>query len=128
MVEKDYYNSINKYYTANATNSIAWEAKITKSNTMNFSCLAPHQEESLLVAERSFGYKIPDSGISKKGFDGFVLYRATALFIAIYYIPHKTEIYEIPIRAFLKEKYESGKKSLSKERAREIGKVLSLQK
>lgn len=126
MVEKSYYNEINKHYVANATNSIAWEAKITKTNTLNFNCLAPHQEQFLLESERSYGYKISDSGLMKKPFDGFVLYKATSLFIAIYYIPHKTEIYEIPIRAFLKEKYESGKKSLSKERAREIGKMLDL--
>lgn len=126
MQEKSYYNDINKYYVENATNSIAWEAKFSKTNTINFNCLPPHQEQFLLEAERSFGFKIPDTGIGRKPFDGFVLNRATALFIAIYFLPRETEIYEIPIRAFLKEKYESGKKSLSKERAREIGKVLNL--
>lgn len=126
MQEKSYYNDINKYYVANTTNSVAWEAKFTRTGTINFNCLPPHQEQFLLEAERSFGFKIPDAGIGRKPFDGFVLKNATSVFVAIYFLPRETEIYEIPIRAFLKEKYESGRKSLSKERAAQIGKLLQL--
>ena len=126
MVEKSYYAPITKYYTATATNNIAWEAKFTRTGRIPFTCLAPHQEERLLEAERVLGGKIPDVGMSKKWFDGLVLYKATALFIAIYYAPRATEIYEIPIRKFLKEKYYNKEKSLSKSRASEIGKRIYL--
>lgn len=122
MTESSYYAKITAYYTANATNNIAWEAKFSRTSRIPFSCLPAHQEEFLLKAERVLGGKIPDVGIAKKFFDGYVLYKATSLFIAIYYLPRETEIYEIPIRSFLKEKYDSGEKSLTKERAREIGK------
>lgn len=126
MIEKSYYASITKYYLRTAPDTVVWEAKFTRGNTLNFNCLPPHQEEALLQSERAFGYKIPDAGLAKKPFDGFVVVRGTVLFIAIYFLPRATEIYEMPIRTFLKEKYESGKKSLTKERAKEIGKLINL--
>lgn len=126
MVEKSYYAAITKYYTATATNNIAWEAKFTRTGRIPFTCLAPHQEEKLLEAERVLGGKIADVGVLKKPFDGWVLYKATALFITIYFVPRATEIYEIPIRMFLKEKYYSKEKSLSRARAEEIGKRIYL--
>jgi hypothetical protein len=121
MTESSYYSDITKYYEANAVNSIAWEAKFTRSNRISFSALAPHQERFVLQSEEVFGHKLPDTGIGQKPFDGFVLKNATGLFIAIYFLPHETEIYEIPIRVFVTEKYTSSEKSLSKERARAIG-------
>lgn len=126
MRESSYYSAITKYYATTATNNIAWEAKFVRTNRIPFSCLPQHQEEFLLAAERVLSGKIPDVGFSKKWFDGLVLYKATSLFIAIYYAPRATEIYEIPIRAFLHEKYHSKEKSLTKERAAEIGKRIYL--
>ena len=126
MKERNFYSQITRYYLANATASIAWEAKMTRTSRLPFSCLAPHQEQALLQAERVYGEKIADTGILKKGFDGFILYKATSLLIAVYYSPRHTEIYEIPIRAFLREKYEGSEKSLSKDRAGEIGRRVKL--
>lgn len=123
MIERDYYPTINKYYQKKATETIVWEAKITKTKNIPFACLAPHQEENLLKAERVLTYKIPDVGRGQKPFDGMVFCGATAVFIAIYYMPRKTEMYEILFRDFVNEKYKSGKKSLSIERAREIARV-----
>lgn len=124
MTEKSYYPDIGRYYEKHATNTTTWEAKFTRTNYINFKALAAHQEQRLIQSERSYSYKIPDAGIAQKPFDGVTVVRATPMFIAIYYKPRETELYEIPIRAFLKEKYESGEKSLSLERAREIGKQM----
>lgn len=124
MQEKDYYAELNKYYTKHAKEiekSIAWEAKFTRTNRLNFKCLAEHQEEKLLKAEMAYGEKIADAGLMKKPFDGYVLYKARSFFIAIYFLPRQTEVYEIPIRDFLKEKYAGKEKSLTKDRASEIG-------
>lgn len=121
MKERDYYARITAYYERTATNSIAWEAKITKSGRLPFAALASHQEEKLLKAEKVHGEKIPDVGLSKKSFDGFVLYQATSVVVLIYYLKSSTDIFEIPIRAFVNEKYTSKEKSLTKERARTIG-------
>lgn len=124
MTESSYYAKITAYYTATITNTTVWEAKFSRTDRISFKHLAAHQEEKLLKAERVYGEKIADTGVLRKPFDGWIVYRATALFIAIYFSPRQTEIYEIPIRAFLKEKYESGQKSLTKKRASEIGKRL----
>jgi penicillin-binding protein-related factor A (putative recombinase) len=126
VTEKSYYSAIGKYYTKHATITTTWEAKFTRSKYINFKCLAPHQEEFLLQSERSLNLKIPDVGLSRKLFDGVCMVGAYPVFVAIYYQPRKTEIYEIPIRAFLKEKYTSGEKSLSIDRARQIGKLIEI--
>ena len=66
MQEKSYYNPITKYYDKQPSEkSIVWEAKFTRTNTINFNCLPPHQEQFLLQAQTSFGFKIPDAGIGK---------------------------------------------------------------
>ena len=126
MLEKSYYSAITKYYERTATCSIAWEAKFTRTERIAFSSLAAHQEANLLKAEQVFGHKLPDSGIGQKPWDGFVLYRAKAVFIAIYYSPRATEVYEIGIRDFVNEKYTSTEKSLTKERAHSLGTRLLL--
>jgi hypothetical protein len=126
MKEKNYYPDISRYYRKHATNCIAWESKLSKTDRISFTALAPHQEDALLQAERVYGEKIADVGILKKGFDGFILYKATSLFIGIYFKPSQTEIYEIPIRSFLNEKYTSKEKSLTKKRASEIGRLIHI--
>lgn len=126
MREASFYARINAYYLTNVSNSIAYDAKFTRSSSLPFSCLLPHQELKLLEAERILAYKITDNGIQQKPFDGFILYKATAILIAIYYVPRKTEFYEIPIRVFIAEREASQRKSLTKERAREIGKRVYL--
>lgn len=121
MKERDYYARITAYYERTATNSIAWEAKLTKSGRLPFAALAPHQEEKLLKAERVHGEKLPDIGLARKSFDGFVLYQATSVVVLIYYLKSSTDIFEIPIRSFVSEKYTSKEKSLTKERAATVG-------
>lgn len=122
MTESSYYADLTKYYEKTATNSIAWEAKFSRTHRIPFSDLAAHQEAWLLKFEDVGGYKISDNGVGQKPCDGFVLYRATSLFIAIYFLPRETEIYELPIRIFVQEKYTSKEKSLTKQRASMIGK------
>lgn len=127
--EKSYYAKINAYYIKNIKeygNNIVWEAKFTRTRRIAFNSLANHQEASLLQAERYFSHKLADVGIALKPFDGFILYKATVFFIAIYFSKNKTEIYEIPIRSLLREKYTSGNKSLTKERAKEIGRLIHI--
>ncbi len=129
MVEKDYYPSAVKYYTQKSIElnmSFAVELKITKDHLLPFNCLAIHQEEKLLQAERAYGHKIADVGRLKKPFDIIVLRKAKAVIVAIYYKPGKSEIFEIGIRDFVNEKYTSKNKSLHINRAREIGKLIKL--
>lgn len=125
MTEKSYYSKLTKYYIAYSKNiqrSISWEAKFSRSNRISFTALQPHQEEKLLLSQSAYGEKIADAGIMRKPFDGWVLFNAEAYFIAIYFLPRETEIYEINIRNFVDEKYGSDEKSLTKERSAQIGK------
>ena len=126
MLEKSYYRDITKYYERTTKTTVVWEAKFTRSQRLPFDALAPHQEANLLQSEIVHGHKLPDSGIGIKPYDGYVVYHATAVVLAIYYLPGETEIYEIPIREFVREKYESTEKSLTKERASIIGKRIYL--
>lgn len=129
MTEKSYYADLTKYYLDHALKlkrSISWEAKFSRSHRISFSALAPHQEEKLLKSMRAYGEKIADAGVMRKPFDGWVLFNAESYFIAIYFLPRETEIYEIHIRNFVDEKYRSTEKSLTKERASEIGRRIHL--
>lgn len=106
--------------------SINWEAKFSRINRIPFKSLAPHQEEKLLEGERGVAWKFPDTGPMRKMFDGTAIYNGLPIFVAIYFNDNKSTIIEIPFRSFLKEKYESGEKSLTKQRASEIGKLIKL--
>ena len=121
MTESSYYHSLGSYYL-NHSDYEAIEIKFTRTNRLSFSCLPAHQEEALL---KQWYYKIPDVGVQRKPLD-IVLKRKECPIIVVYYSPRHTEIYEIPIRTFLKEKYEGTEKSLSKERAGEIGRRVKL--
>ncbi len=129
MTEKSYYAKLNRYYLSYALReqrSVTWEAKFSRTHRIPFSDLPAHQEEKLLKSMRAYGQKIPDAGVMKKPFDGYVVFNAEAFFVAIYFLPRQTEVYAIHIRNFVDEKYRSTEKSLTKERAAEIGMRLPL--
>lgn len=115
MNEKDYYPKIKKYYTQNATQSMAIEVKITKTKSLPFSCLPAHQEEKLLESERAFAEKIADVGVLKKPYDIMLVHRAKAILVVIFYEPRKSRVYELNIRDFIHMRETMGKKSATEE-------------
>ena len=121
MKESGYYARLVAYYIATASISMAVEAKITKTHRLPFACLAPHQERRLLEAEETLAYKISDSGLGQKPCDIVVIHKGRGVVVAVYYVPHETELYEIDIRDWITEAYTSKEKSLTKARAAEIG-------
>lgn len=128
MRERDYYPKLGKYYEVKARTlkrTIVWEAKLTKTKSISFSCLATHQEENMLQSERSLNHKIPDVGILKKPFDGVAIHDAYTVIPIIFYQPRETRIYEIELRSFIAERENShGRRSLTIERAAMIGKLI----
>lgn len=104
--------------------SCTFDLKFTRTRSLPFSCLLPHQEEFMLRAERVLAWKERDVGLFKKPPDYIVLYRAVSFIIAIYYSPGATRTFEIPVRAFIREKHTSGRKSLTLKRASEIGREI----
>lgn len=130
MTESDFYPKISAYYeriactSGVAPASLAVEVKITKS-ALPFSALQPHQELALLQAERALAYKIADVGLAKKPFDLFVLRHAVALVVVVFLLSPRTyRVFEIPVRAFIREKHASARKSLTLSRAGEIGREI----
>lgn len=117
MQESDYYAKIGKHYLEHSDYD-GIELKITKTNTFNLSHVPPHQEEKLL---HSWYHKIADNGKAQKPLD-IVFKRKEGVLVIIYYVPRASEIYEIPIRVFIEEKYVRKAKSITKQRAQEIGK------
>ena len=129
MLEKDYYGRLTAYYTDFAKRtgrSVAWEAKRSLTNRIRFDSVSAHQERNLLAAEDAHGHKIADAGVMQKPYDGYVLAKAHAVVVLIYYKPRESEMYELPVRTWVNERYTSKEKSLTKERAAMIGKRIEI--
>ena len=121
--EKSYYKSIGEYYERTANNTTVWEVKRTTKNSLPFSSLMDHQERYLIKATERYSYKISDVGIAKKPFDGTTYIGAYAYVVIVF---GSLNVYEIPIHKFIREKYTSKRKSLTEERAGQIGQLIKL--
>ena len=117
--------------------SVVVELKLAKGGSLPFEAVKPWQVEGLQNAQSKGVYhKISDlpaykgsqtTWASKKPFDCFWIINALAYVAIWYYHPRqKKEFILIPINVFLKEKEQSDRKSLTEERAREIGSVHDL--
>lgn len=108
--------------------SFAFELKITETGTLPFSRLEEHQEIWLLNAKHSqICYKIPDVGYDSKPFDQFCLGGAKAFVVIMFnYSSGQKEFIMIDIDDFIKEKETSDRKSLTYDRAKEIGTIYHL--
>lgn len=121
MTEADFYSDICKYFERNKAkySSLAWEAKYTSGRRINFKELSAHQEEKLLASKRGYAYKIPDTANGgKKPFDGFFI-KGEAVVIVVY--GSKKHAYLIDIWDWCNEAYGSDTKSLTEDRAAQIG-------
>lgn len=79
-----------------AGGSMAWEAKVVRTNRFAWSQIAPHQWRALKrAAFGNFIYKISDMDRMAKPFDGFVLNKVHAYFV-IYFVKSKT-FYFVPV-------------------------------
>ena len=105
----------------------AWEVKRTTTNALPFAAFATHQIESLFRTKlQRLNVKIRDAGVFKKPFDGLTLEKSPAWCICCY--PDKNRkgymAYAIDIEMWFKERHTCGRKSITKERADEIGMAL----
>lgn len=109
-----------------------YELKICKDKRLPFASVQEHQVNALLAAETSFLYHritdqpwIPDRKYTytlKKPFDCFAIVAATAYVVVWFYEPRKAKTFiKIPIQTFVEEAKVSSRKSLTPERALEIG-------
>ena len=88
------------------TISGVFELKLTKTKSLAYSKVEPHQIKSLLAANSDKGcaFKISDMSMEKKPFDSFRISNYPAYIVVLYYIPRKPKvIYYIPIKSFVAE-------------------------
>lgn len=104
---------------ANPMWSAAFELKQTITDSIPFSDIKEHQLDALLAAaegDKGLLYKAPDDSRGVKPFDLFYLRNSDAYIVVKY--PDGFVI--IDVTAFIKEKKESKRKSLTWDRACEI--------
>ena len=135
MIEKQMQVFFGKYLKSHYPNSSeAYELKICKGISLAFNAVQEHQIKALLEAEETgFYYKIPDQPVSwgadspirfaaKKPFDCLVLVKVRSYVVVWFYHERQRKVFlKIPIQVFIHEKETSTRKSLTEERAKEIG-------
>lgn len=121
MVEADFQTKFSRWAKYNLPCSTACELKIVKGNSLPFTAVQEHQIRNLkLVKHGGFGYKIPDAGYGQKPFDFFTL-RGDAFVVVMFYKRGQKEFIMIDVDVFEKENAVSKRRSLTEERAKEIG-------
>lgn len=124
FLERDFQTKFRKYCKYKmGDKTFAYELKATKQSYLNFNALAKHQEYALLAAKHGIAHhKISDEGVSKKPFDGFQLVSVPA-YVGIMFNTKDQQktFYLIDIDEFLQVKEEVDRKSLTEEKAAEIG-------
>ena len=103
-----------------------FELKLAKGKSLPFSAIKDHQLRNLKLAQKMLVYKIPDAGYDQKPFDCFQICKAEAFIVVIFYKKGQREFIVIPIDTWIHEMRASARKSLTKERAEEIGLICKL--
>lgn len=122
MVEKDFQLKFNLWLKHRHYKTGAFELKMAKGRSIPFVAVKEHQENALYAAKHgNFTYKIPDDSIGQKPFDCFMLVMVPAFVVIMFYRRGQKEFFMIDIDIWLREKQDSVRRSLTEERAREIG-------
>jgi len=101
--------------------SACFELKRTMTDSLPFSAVEEHQEEALDAAlNRALYYKIPDDTQGQKVFDCFYLTN-TVGYIVISYGPKLKSFVLVPINDWKHERKTSKRRSLTYDRALQIG-------
>jgi hypothetical protein len=125
--EKDFQTQFNKWAKHNLNYSCAVELKLTKTPSLPFSALAPHQAINLFLAhDGTLVHKIADVGIAPKPFDTFILHHVPAFVAVMFYRRGQKEFFMIPIQAWKEEEQLSQRQSLTEDRARALGQACYL--
>lgn len=127
MSEAIFQTHFTRWARYNLKRSTAWELKLCKGKALPFSALQEHQKNALLSASRAcIHYKIPDVGMAPKPMDGFTLCNAEAYVVIQFDKYRNKEFFMIPIHRWILEEEASKRRSITEERAREIGTVCML--
>lgn len=138
MIEKDMQTIFGKYVRSHPPDiAEVYELKICKGTSLPFNALAKHQEQALLQVKLGFFHKLSDPPIWSKmnqtrfniprPFDCMFLTGIQAYVVIWYYHPRKVKVFiKIPVLIFLKEREISTRKSLTEQRAKELGTLIMI--
>ena len=127
MKEKDFQSEFNKYAKYIHKQTGAYELKLAKGSSLPFDAVKDHQVQALLNAKHShIVYKITDTGFAQKPFDCFSLVGVPAYVVIMFYERGQKEFFMIDVDTWVEEKTNSVRRSLTSDRAREIGSVCYL--
>lgn len=128
MTERDFTTKFNRWLKYNWKSSAVFELKICKEKSIPFNAVQPHQLANLSIAKKGIlPYKIDDSSIGQKPFDIVCMNKVPAYVVIFFYQKRgDNEFVVIDVDHFIDEMETSERKSLTKERAIEIGQIYSL--
>lgn len=112
---------------ANRTPVGIWEVKKTNTNSIPFSGFADHQVASLMKAKHQrLNIKIRDVGIHQKNVDGMTFEKSPSWCLCCYPADNKDgyNCYSIDIDDWYNERRTCGRKSLTEERAKQLGTLI----
>lgn len=122
MKEKDLQTRVTKYMINRWKGTAVFELKICHEKSMPFDAVKPHQITALRVAKTGvLAYKIPDVGYDQKPFDMMVLDRVDAYVLVMFYVRGCNHFYIIDVDTYIMENCFSSRRSLTEQRASEIG-------
>lgn len=103
---------------------VSWEVKRTVKGALAFAAFAGHQISNLMKSKHQrLNIKIRDVGVARKEFDGLTLEKVPSWCICCYPANNKDGYmaYAIDIDVWYQERRTCGRKSLTEERAKELG-------
>lgn len=102
--------------------SCAIEVKVSKTKSLPFNAVKPHQLQALKNARGTFVWKIADDSIGIKPFDMFMLQNAGAYVAVSWLVPRAPAIvYLIPVDVWCRLAESSKRKSLTEDSLLESG-------
>lgn len=133
-LEKNFQTDWGKWWKNRFKKTGAFELKISDGKSLPFNAVEEHQENSMYVAKHGeFLYKPPDNTGYQNPLDSICIYRGLGMLVVMFHAQERNQkkFVMIDIDAWLKEKNKAKadpklRKSLTLERALEIGKAYSL--
>lgn len=128
MTEAKFTSKFNRWleYKWPARSSASFELKLTKTGSIPFKVVKDHQISSLIASSKGMNYKIPDDTFAQKPFDCFHLY-GEGYVVVMFWKRGVNRFYIIKVEDWITESENSPRKSLTEDRANEIGRVGILQ-
>lgn len=123
MRESNFQTKWMAWLRNNYFGNAAFELKISHTDRLPFTALREHQRDALLaVVTENFSYKIPDDSRGFKPFDCFALGGNAKAFVVVqFYKKGVRECFAITIQDWVKESEKIKPRSLTRQRAMELG-------